>query len=85
VSRLDKIPEYLKNLNGITMTILKEAREAKNNPQSPNFIEAGIIERLRHLAIHVLEDIGFLAKSLESRDVYVITDKGEKALTEWEK
>jgi predicted transcriptional regulator len=87
MSKLWKIftAEYLDKLEECAMAVLKEAHDAKANPQSPDFIEAGTIGKLRHLAVRFLEVVGLLEQAPESRDIYLITDKGEKVLEEWKK
>ena len=79
-----KVPEYLINIEEVAFGVLIKAREARDNPQAPDFIELDKLSRSQQLAISVLESVGFLRKTIETNDAYVITDDGRQAIYEFE-
>jgi len=79
-----KVQEYLMNIEEVAFEVLIKAREARDNPQAPDFIELDKLSRPQQLAISVLEGVGFLRKTIETDNAYVITDDGRQAIYEFE-
>ena len=85
MDKLNAVRRYLSGLENVAMKILQEAREAKNNPQSPGFIERNKFKKIVVTATRVLEDVKYLVESPISKHAVMITSMGEKALQKWEK
>jgi ribosomal protein S19E (S16A) len=69
-------PKYMNEIESVAVEILKDSYAAKLNPQAPDFIEISKIGKDKHLAVHILEILGFVEKSKESNDTFLITSKG---------
>lgn len=74
--------KYKDGIEEKALKILKEAHQASVNPQSPDFIEGDAFGKERRMALNILLSLGFLRKTSDSRDVYIITEEGERVLIE---
>lgn len=85
MNKPNAVCRYVNGLENVAMKILQEAREAKNNPQSPGFIERNKFKKIAITATRILEDVKYLVESPMSKHAIMITSMGERALKKWEK
>ena len=76
---------YLEKIEGEAAKILNEAHEAAVNPQSPDFIDGGTLDKVRRMALNILVDLDLMVKTSDFCNAYLLTEKGKSALSEWKR